>query len=61
MSSRPSQPVNRPVLISLCLMLACVAVAAVGAATAKAGFYQMVLCAANNGSNSFQTPDFRTK
>lgn len=55
MSSHSSGPVNRPVAVALCLMLVCVAVACIGAASAKASFYQMVLCAANNGSNGFQT------
>jgi hypothetical protein len=36
-------------------MLSCVATAVVCAATANAANYKMVLCAANNGSNSFQT------
>jgi len=55
MSSHSSGPVNRPVAVALCLMLVCVAVACIGAASAKASFYEMVLCAANNGSNGFQT------
>jgi len=36
-------------------MLLCVGVGALGAAGAHAGNYKMVLCAANNGSNSFDT------
>ena len=41
--------------ISLCLMLACVGVAVVCAASAHASYYKMLLCAGNNGSNAFQT------
>lgn len=55
MSPRPSLPGSRQATIALCLMLACVAVAGVAASNAKASFYQMVLCAANNGSNGFAT------
>ena len=36
-------------------MLLAVAIAVVGAATAHAADYSMVLCAANNGSNGYQT------
>ena len=55
MSSRSGGPASRPVAIALCLMLSCVAVAVVCAATAHAADYKMVLCAGNNGSNSFDT------
>jgi len=55
MPSKPSLPGNRPVTIALCLMLASLAVAVLCAATAKAADYKMLLCAGNNGSNSFQT------
>lgn len=55
MSPRPSLPGNRSALIALCLILASAALACLTAASAKASFYQMVLCAANNGSNGFQT------
>jgi hypothetical protein len=55
MSSRSSRPAQRPVTVALCLMLACVGVALIATATADAAQYKMVLCAANNGSNSFAT------
>jgi len=56
MSFRPSQPVNRPVRTSLCLMLVATAMAAAFAATAHAGGnYPMLLCAGNNGSNGYST------
>lgn len=55
MSSRSSGPVNRQVLVALCLMTAAMIVAVICAATANAAVYKMVLCAANNGSNSFDT------
>jgi len=55
MSPKPSLPGNRPVTIALCLMLASLAVAVLCAATAHAADYKMLLCAGNNGSNSFQT------
>lgn len=58
MSSRSRSPVNRPVLIGYCLILACAAVAVLCAAAApgaKAAYYKMVLCGADNGSNSFET------
>jgi len=49
MSFRPSQPVNRPVLISLCLMLAATAMAVAFAATAHGAYYKMVACSGSNG------------
>ena len=52
MSSRRSQPVTRPVLVALCLLTIAVALA-VAASTAHAALYKMVLCAGNNGSNSY--------
>lgn len=52
MSSRRSQPVTRPVLLALCLLTVAVALA-VAASTAHAALYKMVLCAGNNGSNSY--------
>ena len=55
MSSRSSGPVSRQVTVALCLMALTMIVAAVCAATANAAVYKMVLCAANNGSNSFDT------
>lgn len=56
MSSHSSRPVNRPVTVALCLMLACVGVAVIAAATARAGgYYPMLLCAGNNGSNGYDT------
>lgn len=58
MPFRSRTPVNRPVLIGRCLMLLCAALAVLCAATApkaEAAYYKMVLCAAENGSNSFQT------
>lgn len=53
MSSRSRSPVNRPVLVTHCLMLVCAAVAVLCAATApkaEAAYYKMVLCSANNGA-----------
>jgi len=55
MSSRLRQSANRPALIALCLFYACMALAVLATATAHAGDYKMVLCAGNNGSNSFAT------
>ncbi len=55
MSPRSSGPVQRPVAVALCLMLACVGFAAVVASKADAANYKMVLCAAGNGSNGFDT------
>jgi len=55
MSSRSRMPSARAAQIALCLMLACMAVAVLCTATAKAGYYRMVLCAADNGANSPQT------
>lgn len=55
MSSHSSRPCPRAATVALCMMLACVAFACLLAGTAKASYYKMVLCAANNGSNSFQT------
>jgi hypothetical protein len=55
MSSRPNQPVSRPVAIALCLMLASFAAMVLLAASAHAANYRMVLCAADNGSNSYDT------
>lgn len=55
MSPRTNSPAKRPVLVALCLMALTFAVALVCTATADAAEYRMVLCAANNGSNSFTT------
>jgi len=55
MSSRSSGPVRQPALIALCLMLACVGIGAISAASAEAANYKMVLCAGNNGSGSYET------
>lgn len=55
MSHQSGGPVSRPATVALCLMLACVATAVIAVASAKAGNYKMVLCAANNGSGSFET------
>lgn len=55
MSSRSNQPVSRPVRIALCLIALTFAIAIISAATAHAGYYKMVLCAAGNGSNSYDT------
>jgi hypothetical protein len=48
-------PSDRAAQIALCLMLVCLAMACLLVGTAKASYYRMVLCGANNGSNSFQT------
>jgi hypothetical protein len=55
MSHRTGRPGRDPVAISLCLMLACVAVAVFCAADADASYYKMLLCAGNNGSNDVAT------
>jgi hypothetical protein len=55
MPSRSSGPVNRPVVMSICLMLACVGVAVIAAADAKAGYYKMVGCAASSGAPPYST------
>lgn len=55
MSPRTNSPAKRPVPVALCLMALTFVVALVCAATADAAEYRMVLCAANNGSNSFTT------
>ena len=48
-----SHPARRPVLLAQCLLLIAVAIAVIGAASAKAAEYKAVLCAANNGSNAY--------
>ncbi len=55
MSSLLRMPATRPATIGAVLMLACIGVACMFAGTAKASYYKMVLCAANNGSNGFAT------
>jgi hypothetical protein len=55
MSSGPRHSFNRPAVLAVCLFYACVALAVLFASTANAGIYKMVLCAGNNGSNSFAT------
>ncbi len=55
MFSRSRMPSDRAAQIALCLMVACVGIACLFASSAKASYYRMVLCAGNNGSNSFQT------
>ncbi len=55
MSTRSSGPARRPAMVALCLIYACVAMAVLSAATAHASVYKMVLCAGNNGSNSYGT------
>jgi len=57
MQFRLSQSANRPVLISLCLVLACVGMAVAFAASAQGAYYKMVACAGNNGTApyTFQT------
>jgi hypothetical protein len=57
MSFRTSDPARRPVLIIRCLFAACVLLAVLAAADvgkAHASYYKLVLCAANNGSNSYE-------
>ncbi|HEY5054415.1 MAG TPA: hypothetical protein VII45_13510 [Solirubrobacterales bacterium] len=53
MSTRSNGPVNRPALIALCLFYLAVALGVFTAATAHAAQYKVVLCAANNGANSY--------
>jgi hypothetical protein len=55
MPSRSSRPAHRPVLVAQCLILLAVATGVLGAASAHAADYKMLLCAGNNGSNGFQT------
>lgn len=55
MSSRPSGPASRQVRIALCLIALSMALAVVYAGTAKAADFRAVLCAAENGSNSYGT------
>lgn len=55
MSSRSPMPSRWAAQIALCLMLACAGLACLCAGSAKASYYRMVLCAANSGSDSYQT------
>jgi hypothetical protein len=55
MSSRTRRPARRPVLVSHCLMLLAVGIGVLGAASAKAANYNMVLCAANSSAGGFST------
>jgi hypothetical protein len=55
MSSQFAMPSRRAAQLALCLVLVCTGVACLFGGSARAGYYRMVLCAANNGSNSFQT------
>jgi hypothetical protein len=55
MSSHTSHPAKRPVRIASCLIALAFAIALIATATAHAANYRMVLCAANNGSNGYQT------
>ena len=55
MPSRTNPPANRPVLVALCLMALTFVVALICTATAHAAEYKSVLCAADNGSNSYGT------
>lgn len=55
MSFLPSQRCRVAARSALCLLVACFAFAVLGAGNAQASNYKMVLCAGNNGSNSFGT------
>ena len=55
MSSRLNQPLGRRTAVSLCLFITCFAVLAFATSSAHAADYKMLLCAGNNGSNSYQT------
>ena len=52
MSPRPSQPVNRPVTIALCLFAVLFATAIFAAATAHAAYYKTLYCGAADGSGN---------
>jgi hypothetical protein len=53
MSPRPSLPASRQATIALCLILLAAGLACVCATAAQAANYKMLLCASDNGSNSF--------
>jgi len=56
MPSRSSRPGRNPAVVAVCLFMVGMAVAVVFAASAHAsGYYPMLLCAGNNGSNSYGT------
>lgn len=55
MSSRTRKPSDRAALAALCLLLFGTGLACLFAGTANAAYYRMVLCAANSGSNGYQT------
>jgi hypothetical protein len=55
MSPRSRRPGGNPALIAYVGLFLTVAVMCVVAATAHASYYRMVLCSADNGSNSYQT------
>lgn len=55
MNHRNSQPAKRPVPVALSLMALTFLVAVVCTASAHAADFRAVLCAANNGSNSYTT------
>lgn len=50
MHFRPSQPVSRPALIALCLILSCAALAVLAAATAQASEYEVRACSGGVGA-----------
>lgn len=50
MSPRPSHPGSRTVTIALCLMVLAVGIGCIAAANANAASYDVVFCAAGNGS-----------
>lgn len=52
MSSQSRGPGRNPVAVSLCLMAVAFAVAILGAANAKAAFYDVVFCAGGSGSGN---------
>lgn len=53
MSSRIQRFARRPAFVAFCLPLVCIVIGVAGVATAHAANYKMVLCAGNNGSNSY--------
>jgi len=55
MSSQSSRPCSRAATVALCGLLLAVGIGVFATAQAQAALYRMVLCGANNGSNSYQT------
>lgn len=55
MSSLPLQRCRAAARPALCLLVACFAFALLGATSAQASDYKLVLCAGNNGPNSYGT------